>query len=323
MRMRWTCLGAAVILIASLAGAQADSAHLRPHGAMWFNVTDDSATAVPGATVRFPSLGVAFVASDRGKLLVDHVADGAYLVEVRGAGFMPVERVVRVHGDTTTVVIALVPQPPTLDTVHVVEIRLDEFDRRRKNSAGGQFITRADLARTKPVELLYMFRMLHGIQVSSTLNGAASYIHAAKSLGNSCPRGMQIYVDGVLMNPGAPNENILGGSTGPTLPRAQSPGASSGGSTSGGSSTGGGTTRGTRGTPPGITAVNANPNLQPEVEEMNAGAYALFDLNTIPQETVMGIEVYSNGADVPAQFRGRGSECGVILVWTRAPKSMQ
>jgi hypothetical protein len=43
----------------------------------------------------------------------------------------------------------------------------------------------------------------------------------------------------------------------------------------------------------------------------------LFDINTILPEHIAGIEVYTSAAQVPAKYNRTGTNCGVLLVWTR------
>ncbi|MFN5598688.1 MAG: hypothetical protein ACK5AK_04820, partial [Gemmatimonas sp.] len=39
---------------------------------------------------------------------------------------------------------------------------------------------------------------------------------------------------------------------------------------------------------------------------------------TIPIRDIVGLEVYSGASDVPGEFAGRNSGCGVIVIWTTA-----
>jgi len=43
----------------------------------------------------------------------------------------------------------------------------------------------------------------------------------------------------------------------------------------------------------------------------------LFDINTVNPSTVAGIEFYTT-AQTPPQYQSTGSQCGTILIWTRA-----
>jgi hypothetical protein len=43
----------------------------------------------------------------------------------------------------------------------------------------------------------------------------------------------------------------------------------------------------------------------------------LFDINSIPPETIAGLEVYSSAAQIPAQYNRTSAGCGVIVVWLK------
>ena len=51
--------------------------------------------------------------------------------------------------------------------------------------------------------------------------------------------------------------------------------------------------------------------------EDNTRAEPLFDINKISPVQIEGIEYYSGGARIPAQYNRTGSACGVLLLWTR------
>jgi hypothetical protein len=53
------------------------------------------------------------------------------------------------------------------------------------------------------------------------------------------------------------------------------------------------------------------------VDGQRFGVQGEFSLDYIKAQQVEGIEVYARDALAPAQFRHRGNECGVILIWTR------
>lgn len=44
-----------------------------------------------------------------------------------------------------------------------------------------------------------------------------------------------------------------------------------------------------------------------------------FELDELSPQDVEGIEIYRGPAEIPPQFNRRGSQCGVVLVWTRDP----
>lgn len=49
------------------------------------------------------------------------------------------------------------------------------------------------------------------------------------------------------------------------------------------------------------------------------GVFWSNDLNDIPYDWVDGIEIYRSSANLPAQYAGGLTPCGVIVVWTRPP----
>jgi hypothetical protein len=53
------------------------------------------------------------------------------------------------------------------------------------------------------------------------------------------------------------------------------------------------------------------------VQDARHPEYGLFNANTISPEHVGGIEVYSSAAQIPAKYNRTGSNCGVVLIWTR------
>ncbi len=66
--------------------------------------------------------------------------------------------------------------------------------------------------------------------------------------------------------------------------------------------------------PPGI------PGCSPTVylDGQRFGLEGEFTLDFLKAQEVEGIEVYARDALAPAQYRHRGNECGVILIWTRS-----
>lgn len=42
-----------------------------------------------------------------------------------------------------------------------------------------------------------------------------------------------------------------------------------------------------------------------------------YDIDAIPPSDVLGIEVYRQGADTPAEFSRYSADCGAILIWTK------
>jgi hypothetical protein len=44
---------------------------------------------------------------------------------------------------------------------------------------------------------------------------------------------------------------------------------------------------------------------------------ALFNINSIPQSTIQGIEYYPSREETPIQYASYRAECGTMLIWTR------
>jgi hypothetical protein len=42
-----------------------------------------------------------------------------------------------------------------------------------------------------------------------------------------------------------------------------------------------------------------------------------FDLKQIPVDRVEAIEFYAGGGETPLQYSRLGSQCGVLVIWTR------
>lgn len=42
-------------------------------------------------------------------------------------------------------------------------------------------------------------------------------------------------------------------------------------------------------------------------------------LDAIPRHNIVAIEVYSGGSETPPEFKGRGGNCGVVVLWTIEP----
>jgi hypothetical protein len=42
-----------------------------------------------------------------------------------------------------------------------------------------------------------------------------------------------------------------------------------------------------------------------------------YDIDAIPPEDVLGVEVYRQGSDTPAQFSRWSADCGAIVIWTK------
>jgi Carboxypeptidase regulatory-like domain len=46
----------------------------------------------------------------------------------------------------------------------------------------------------------------------------------------------------------------------------------------------------------------------------------LFDINSVAPESIESLEVYAGASQVPAMYSRTGSNCGVLLIWTRSSR---
>jgi len=53
------------------------------------------------------------------------------------------------------------------------------------------------------------------------------------------------------------------------------------------------------------------------MERGGQGSESAFVDRIVRPSEIAGIEVYTSGATTPLQYKGMGSECGVIVIWTR------
>src|SRR5437868_11941687 len=121
-----------LIALSARLGAQSDSVR-HSSGAMFVRVIDASGAAINGAEIELPILEVKFAVPDGGRLLINHVPAGMYVVQVRRIGFAMQTRLVAVRRDTTTIDVALERLATTLDTVNVralANLELRDFERR-------------------------------------------------------------------------------------------------------------------------------------------------------------------------------------------------
>ena len=68
------------------------------------------------------------------------------------------------------------------------------------------------------------------------------------------------------------------------------------------------------------TRLRRNPHCPPRVFVDGAPVQVLgesFDLDLIQRSEIEAIEIYRSAAQIPAQYGGAGSSCGVILLWRR------
>jgi hypothetical protein len=319
-----------LVSVAMTAASSAALAQAPVKGAMLVKVTDTRDSALWGAEVQLPTLGVTFPVPDNGVLLIRDVAAGGYVLQVRRVGYAQQTRLVKVIGsDTSRVNFAMQPTMASLDTVRVDETRgqwFADFDRRRKGGIG-QYFTSVDIAEAHAPRLSSFLSRARGLKLTI---GNPDILSSLRAMGR-CP-AVQIYLDGMLVSAGdavpttmaaiqdprlaASNEAIptaRGGSNPPTPPTTtSSPGSGSGSGT--GSGTGAGTPP--KAPPPTAGAVMKSGVSIPS-SRMSGASGTRFDINSIPQEMIAAIEIYLDVAGIPPLYRGTHDECGVILLWTK------
>lgn len=311
-----TTLGAAAAWLGSAmaVGAQA------PKGAMLLRVADANDSTLSGASILLPTLDVAFDVPVGGSLLIRDVAPGTYIVQARRIGYMPQTKLLRVGTDTAQLRFALLASANELDTVRVTEIAGTwQADFLRRQAQGlGQFFTQADILAAHADRLTSLLRAARGLVVTLRRDGGPDQVTVARSAGDCT--SVAIYLDGVLMN----GQSVLqtpmvvkqtgktnaptaanGGTNPPPPPTPQTPVAPA---------------------PPNAkptaralyqAAQNGTTPISDESRAPSGGGAGGFDVNSIPQSFLGGIEVYTNSATIPPEYKRNASTCGVILLWTK------
>ncbi len=162
---------------------------------------DISILEVAGATARTGNDGAFQI----------EVPTGAYRVQIRRIGYEAKAFRIRTRSDTLEVEFSLKPLPVTLDSVSVtgkgpsaLSPRLADFERRRKISAGGQFLGPDELAAQADRRLGDALRHLRGLRITPL----GSFGQTVSSMrggfgGGTCY--LPVWLDGILVStPGRP-----------------------------------------------------------------------------------------------------------------------
>jgi hypothetical protein len=157
------------------------------------------------------------------------------------------------------------------------------FERRRA-SGRGVFLARAEVERRHAARLADLFRGVPGVQVVRETAGDRVVMSAAR--GGRWGDAMQpVAADSA----GGPREMAR-----PGADRGRAPAAAA--------------------------AAQAQAQPQCAVQLYVDGVFTPTDAGRLGDEVqpgdVQGVEIYRTAAEVPAEFRRQGSECGVVLVWT-------
>jgi hypothetical protein len=299
---------ASAALPAALLLGQAPAARMTHSGAILVQVMDTSINPLP-AEIVLPAFGLGVRLSDEGVALLLNIPDGVYLIQARHLGYRPEWRVVRITGDTARIDAVL----PPADAVAggggwgLADSRLRDFLRRSPSIQEASFINRAEIERRRPRNLGALLARLPELAIDRAGPGP-TVVRSKRVARPGCASGMMLFVDGMLASPpavavGFPEALVESPSPhGVRSARAMLRGASVAGDGSGWST--GATARELAGVEPMIP------------ERPTSARRGPSPLEWLPVSLVGAVEIYPTVADVPAEFRVAGAECGVVLVWT-------
>jgi hypothetical protein len=300
---------AAVLLPSGNAAAQ--DAIRRWRGAILVQTMDTSINPI-AAEVLIPAFHFAVrITNEEGVVLLVNVPDGLYLMQARHIGHRPDWRFVHVTGDTARVEFILAPADIRDGVARggLAESRLREFLRRTGAIPYGSFLTRAEIERRRPRNLVSLLARVPDVTVDHTPTGPP-VVRSQRIPPAQCASGMLVLVDAMI-------------------PAAVAPAA--------------GADIGSREEEPrfvhGLRSERRLAGLTSAArwDGRRSGGAAAFDLTAdriddpspsarvvrltspierVPIATVAAIEVYPTLAGVPAEFRIVGAECGLVLVWT-------
>lgn len=181
-------------------------------GALVVTVTSqESGRPVMGARVSVVGTSIAAPTDAAGKLRVAGVPSGVLTVEVRRLGYATRLKLVRLEpGQTAPVDFMLEVEAIPVAAIEVEARRRDRdwgaeylersgFDRRRRTGAG-QFLTRADIEKRRPMFLSDALRQIAGIRFQPQRVRGGSYVTMSRTGTRFCP--VQYFVDGTLIGPG-------------------------------------------------------------------------------------------------------------------------
>lgn len=70
--------------------------------------------------------------------------------------------------------------------------------------------------------------------------------------------------------------------------------------------------------PPSLSGGACTAHVYVDRVLMNRGKGDAFDVNTIAPDQVEAMEWYAGAASTPLQYASLNSDCGVLVIWTRA-----
>ena len=179
--------------------------------------TIDAETGHPiiGAAVTIPALSRAVTSDDAGRFLHAALDGGSYVLQVHAVGYIPSAKSFDLAtGQSVTHIFQLSTVPPVLPEVvvkgktsGVVGHRFEDFDRRRA-SRRGQFLTRAEIEASSPVDLSDLLQHMHGFRTECV--GFTCTVETVRALHGCAPA---YFVDGRLsttFGPSTPVRDIQG-----------------------------------------------------------------------------------------------------------------
>ena len=255
-------------------------------------ITDSSRAPIAAAEVALPELGKDVLTDALGEFRLIGIPAGEHRVRVRRMGYGAADaRVMFGPGETVERRIVL-GRAVTLEPVTVSERAIDRtmasFEENRHVGLG-HFLTRAELAKYTGMKLTGILAQIPGLDL---INGSTTgtWVTSRRGPAALCPPGPT----------GSPPDHL---------------------------------------TPTG-RCLESHGYYVPDDEEARRGVavacYALvyldgvlmngvreptepFDVSTIPPERVEGLEFYAGAAETPLQYGRVGSNCGVLVIWTRRP----
>jgi len=167
--------------------------------ALTVSVTDTANSAVEGAEVLVPALGVVRRTDASGRLVLASLPAGDFVVIARRFGFLPDSQRARLAVDGTAAIgFRLRTSAHMLDTALVqgaaLRDKMVDFERRRA-SGHGTFITRDEIDRRNPIALADILRTVRGLTVR-TSGGRTEirFVRANARVDADCPPEM--WIDG-------------------------------------------------------------------------------------------------------------------------------
>lgn len=280
----------------------------RHPGAILVQATDTAINPL-AAQIVLPAFGLGVRLSEEGVALFLNVPDGGYLIQARHLGYTPEWRYVRIAGDTARVDFVLPPADVRHGLVDggLAESRLRDFLRRSGSIQVASFVTRAEIERRRPRNLVALLSRIPEVAIDRAGPGGATVVRSNRLAQPACVSGMLLFVDGML----------------PSQPVAAGPPETSGGRPShrqvrsqraavGAAAVGAEASRWSAG-PSARELARVGP-VAPDGP--TSARRTTSPLDWVPISLVGGVEIYPTGVDVPPEFRVAGADCGAVLIWT-------